>query len=147
MFFNMWAFLCVFNFLLSDWLPFVALVQVDKYCWNVLTDQRFHKPDWMTSVRWFLIFLLEDSGEAEETRRAKEKTVRGCCSAEWKKRRWVRWWKNARDILVLVGSASNRLAFSICLSALVTVGAEMMILSWVFKERSLHLAEVGNWSC
>lgn len=94
--------------------PSVALVQVDKYCWNVLTDQRFHKPDWVTSVRWFLIFLLEDSGKAEETRRAEEKTFRGCCSAEWKKRWWVRWWKHAGDLSVLVGSASDRLAFSAC---------------------------------
>ena len=72
-------------------------------------DQYFQKPD---SACWFLIFLLEDSGKAEETRRAEEKTFRGCCSAEWKKRRWVRWWKITGDVLVFKGSASGRLALS-----------------------------------
>lgn len=45
---------------------------------------------------------------------------------------------------MLMGSASNRLELSVCLSALIIVGAEMMILSWVFKERRLHLVEVGK---
>lgn len=33
----------------------------------------------------------------------------------------------------------------LCLSALILVGAQM-ILSWVFKARRLHLVEVGNWA-
>lgn len=110
-FYNIWAFL---YFQPPYKWPAAALVRVDKYFWNVLTDQCFHKHVWMTSVLWFLIFLQE-SGKAEETRRAEEKTFRGCCSAEWKERRRVRWWKNAGDTLLFVGSASNRSAFSACL--------------------------------
>lgn len=34
----------------------------------------------------------------------------------------------------------------LCLSALILVGAESIIVSWVFKERRLHLVEVGNWT-
>jgi hypothetical protein len=44
---------------------------------------------------------------------------------------------------VLVGSASSGSEFSFCF-AVILEGTEMRILSWVFKERILHLAEVGN---
>lgn len=33
-----------------------------------------------------------------------------------------------------------------CLSALILVGAEIIIMAWVFKERRIYLVEVGNWT-